>query len=169
VDIDSRVTEVCKKFFPEMVKSFEDERVSLINQDGREYLSATQEVYDIIFVDSTDPTGPGISLVKEDFLLLGSRRLSSPFGIWVAQTESTMPKTSFLSNYVKVLRKEYPIVKVYQTDVPSYGGGWTFTFASKKTNPLECKRKAPSGLFYYNEEIHKAAFVLPEYLRKELE
>jgi spermidine synthase len=80
-----------------------------------------------------------------------------------------MPKTSFITNYVKILRKEYSIVKVYQTDVPSYGGGWTFTFASKKTNPLTPKRNAPRGLFYYNERIHKAAFALPEYLRKNVE
>lgn len=170
VDIDERVIEVAKRYFPEISDGFADPRVKIVAQDGALYMkekSALKEFagFDIVFVDSTDPTGPGASLVEQEFLINGAKILASEKSIWVAQTESMFQTKEFLQKYVANLKKLFKIVKTYWTTVPSYGGGWTFTFASQETDPLTLKRKAPAGLRYYNEGIHHASFYLPEYLR----
>jgi spermidine synthase len=164
VDIDKRVIEVCKKYFPEMTKGFFDSRVEIINEDGAVYVKETKNKFDIIFVDSTDPTGPGATLVEKEFLENGAKILASSESIWVAQTESSFQSEDFLKEYIGRAKKIFKIVKVYQTEVPSYGGGWMFTIASQKTDPLVSKRASPSGLKYYNSKIHQACFALPEYL-----
>jgi spermidine synthase len=164
VDIDERVIEVSKKYFPQFSSGFSDPRLEIKNQDGALYVKEDHK-YDIIFLDSTDPTGPGAALVNDSFLRDGSRSLASDDSIWVAQTEATFVGQEFLAEYTSNLRKMFGIVQTYWADIPSYGGGWTFTFASQKTDPLTPVRKPPSGLKYYSPEIHKACFVLPEYLR----
>lgn len=164
VDIDKRVLEVAKQYFPQISKGFDDPRVKIINQDGALYVKGEHK-FDIIFVDSTDPTGPAATLVREDFLENGAKRLASKESIWVAQTESSFQTSEFLQTYVTRLKRLFKIVKTYWTVVPSYGGGWTFTFASQETDPLIPKRQTPAGLKYYNTGIHQASFSLPEYLR----
>ncbi len=171
VDIDKRVIEVSQEYFPELSKGgFLDPRVEVVNADGTQYVKEQNEKFDIIFIDSTDPTGPGAVLVESDFLKDGAANLVED-GIWVAQSESPFFAPEFLKTYTNNLKKLFKIVKVYLTEVPSYGGVWAFTFASNKIDPLAPKRTAPfhrilrTGLKYYNPETHQACFTLPEYLR----
>lgn len=164
VDIDERVIEIAKRYFPDISNGFSDPRVKVINQDGALYMKSGDN-FDIIFVDSTDPCGPGATLVGQEFLENGAKRLTSQKSIWVAQTESSFQTKDFLASYVAKLKNLFKIVKTYWATVPSYGGGWTFTFASHTTDPLIIKRQPPRELKYYNLKIHKASFSLPEYLR----
>jgi len=163
VDIDKRVIEISREYFPELSKGFFDSRVEVVNADGTQYIKAKHRKFDIIFIDSTDPAGPGAVLVESDFLRNGASILNQE-GIWVAQSELPFFAKKFLKSYTNNLKKLFKIVRVYLTEVPSYGGAWAFTFASNKIDPLTPNRQAPSGLKYYNSKIHHASFVLPEYL-----
>ena len=165
VDIDQRVIEVAKQYFPKMSKGFFDPRVKIVNADGALYVKENVNQFDIIFVDSTSPIGLGAVLIDGTFLGNGAKSLASAESIWIAQTESIFKSQEFLPLYVNKLKKLFPIVKPYRAEITSYGGGWTFTFASQKTNPLTPKRKYPPELKYYNSEVHQSCFILPEYLR----
>ncbi len=66
-EIDEEVVNTCKKYFPQMSYSFEDEKVNLIIEDAKNFVKRTKNKYDIILVDSTDPINQAIPLFKKDF------------------------------------------------------------------------------------------------------
>jgi len=54
VDIDPKIPELSKKYFPEMCKGFDDPRYSFTSQDAKVFLQETSEKFDIIIIDFTD-------------------------------------------------------------------------------------------------------------------
>jgi len=66
-EIDKEVVSTCKEYFPQMAYSFKDAKVSLIIQDAKKFVKTTENKYDIILVDSTDPINQATPLFKKDF------------------------------------------------------------------------------------------------------
>ena len=68
--------------------------------------------------------------------------------------------------------KSFEISRVYQAHIPTYPSGhWLFGFASKKYHPvkdLDVKRFNTLGIQtkYYNTNLHKGAFYLPNYVEE---
>jgi spermidine synthase len=67
VEIDEQVINTSKKFFPDVSKSLDDPRLSIINEEGAKYARFCDAFYDVIIIDSTDPFSVGQSLFKEIF------------------------------------------------------------------------------------------------------
>ncbi|NTV79585.1 MAG: polyamine aminopropyltransferase, partial [Clostridiales bacterium] len=67
VEIDEQVVNICKEFLPITAVSLNDERVSVIFQDGLKYVRKWENEFDLIIVDSTDPFGPGEGLFTKEF------------------------------------------------------------------------------------------------------
>ena len=67
VEIDEKVVEVCKKYFPSMTVSMDDKRVDIHYTDGLRFVRRKINEYDLIIVDSTDPFGPGEGLFTKEF------------------------------------------------------------------------------------------------------
>ena len=67
VEIDNKVIEISKKYFPEISCGLNDKKVTIMNQDGAEYIKKCTNLYDIVIIDSTDPFSVGESLSKEEF------------------------------------------------------------------------------------------------------
>ena len=69
----------------------------------------------------------------------------------------------------------FPVCRVYQAHIPTYPSGhWLFGFASKKFDPLkDLDADAWNALGletkYYNTDLHTGAFMLPNYVKRELE
>lgn len=64
----------------------------------------------------------------------------------------------------------FPVCRVYQAHIPTYPSGhWLFGFASKKFDPLQFDGAAWNSLGletrYYNTELHRGCFALPNYVR----
>ncbi len=76
---------------------------------------------------------------------------------------------------VNMLRGFFEQAGLYVTYVPSYPSGvWGLGIASKHHNNFQNFDKVryntiSDGLKYYNPDIHKGAFMLPEYIRQILE
>ena len=74
----------------------------------------------------------------------------------------------------KRISNMFPVSKAYQSHIPSYPSGhWLFGFASKKYNPLiDLKEEYWNSLGiktkYYNTDLHKGSFYLPNYVMEEL-
>ena len=66
-EIDEEVIFACKKYFPQMACSFENPMVNLIIGDAKNFVKTTEDKYDIILVDSTDPINQATPLFKKDF------------------------------------------------------------------------------------------------------
>ena len=171
VEIDKMVVDTCIKYLPQTASKLNDERVSLIFEDGLKFVRTKTNEYDLIIVDSTDPFGPGEGLFTKEFYGNCFNALKED-GILVNQHE-----TPYYDSYAKSMqrahkriREFFPICKVYQAHIPTYPSGhWLFGFASKKYDPvkdLNADKWNKLGLKtkYYNTEIHKGAFALPNYV-----
>jgi len=176
VEIDKLVVDVCKEYFPNSTSGLDDPRVNLYFEDGLKFISDKENEYDLIIVDSTDPIGPGEGLFTSEFYGNCYKALRKD-GILVNQHESP-----FYPEYArqmqrahKRIREFFPISKVYQVHIPTYASGhWLFGFASKTLDPVENfddEKWNALGLEtkYYNTDIHKGAFAIPNYVKELLE
>ena len=132
VEPDEQMVDVCKRFFPDTTKGFEDERVQVTFQDGLRFVRSREDEYDIIINDATDPFGHAEGLFTKEFYGSCYKALKSD-GIMVYQHGSPFfddEESTFRSMHRKVFRT-FPISRVYQAHVPTCSSGyWTFGFAS---------------------------------------
>lgn len=173
VEIDPKVVEACKEFLPTMACSMDHEKAELRIEDGVAFMKNTNEIFDVVCIDSTDPFGPATPLFSKEFYQDVSAKLGDN-GIVVSQGESPFYEIEQQKQLMKNLREVFPFVTVYNFCNMTYPGGfWSFTFASKGLDPVKDfnERKARANSFelqYYNADIHKSAFVLPEFMRRQL-
>ncbi len=176
VEIDELVVEVCKRYLPQTACCFNDERLDLHIGDGLKYVRYKENEYDLIIVDSTDPFGPGEGLFTKEFYGRCFTALTDK-GILINQHEST-----YYDSYVDMVQRthkrisaNFPVSMVYQTHIPTYPSGqWLFGFASKNLHPvydIQDDRWNALGLKtkYYNTELHKGCFALPNDVKEVLE
>jgi spermidine synthase len=176
VEIDEEVVEACKKYLGQTACGFEDKRVKVYYDDGLKFVRKYVNEYDLILVDSTDPFGPGEGLFTKEFYGNCCKALKED-GIMVNQHESPFyPNDAVaMQRAHKRIVESFPIARVYQAHIPTYPSGhWLFGFASKKYHPIEDQdvaRWKAQGLKtrYYNEQLHRGAFALPNYVEEMLE
>ncbi|KAG6488074.1 spermine synthase-like isoform X2 [Zingiber officinale] len=179
-EIDKLVIDVCKQFFPDLSVGFEDPRVRLHVDDAVKFLrDAPEGMYDAIIVDSSDPIGPARELVEKPFFETIARALK-PGGVLCNQAESMWLHTHLIQEMLSICRETFNSVHYAWASVPTYPSGVIgFLLCSTNgspvnflnpINPIEkqeslgCKRE----LKFYNTEIHKAAFALPSFAKREL-
>jgi len=171
VEIDKMVVDVCREYFPQTACKFDDPRVQLYFEDGLKFVRSKENTYDLIIVDSTDPFGPGEGLFTKEFYGNCYKALKED-GILVNQHESPYYQeyAKSMQRAHKRIRELFPVCRVYQAHIPSYPSGhWLFGFASKTYDPLiDIDEQAWNSLGlktkYYNTEIHKGCFALPNYV-----
>ena len=85
VDIDGELIDLCRQYVPSINGgAFEDPRTVNSPGDGAAYVAETNQKFDVILVDSTDPQGPGIVLFQAPFFR-NCRRVMNPGGVMVTQ------------------------------------------------------------------------------------
>lgn len=167
VDIDGKVIEYSKKFLPSIASGLEDARVEVIVGDGFMHIAESENKYDVIMVDSTEPVGPAVNLFTKGFYSGISRALKED-GIFVAQSDNPWFKADLIEQVQKDVKEIFPITNLYLANIPTYPSGlWAFTIGSKKYNPLEvpAERFHDIETKYYTKELHSAAFVLPKFVK----
>lgn len=171
-EIDGKVIETCKKHFPEMTKGYNDPRCRLLIQDGKKFIEETDEKFDVILLDLSDPIGPAADLFQKSFHQDVFSRLNDD-GIMVAQSESPLFNPGTVETMYANLKKIFPIVRMYTCLMPIYPSSfWSFAFCSKKYDPIDdfdrarVKKTDLSACTYYNADIHTGSFALPTYAKK---
>jgi spermidine synthase len=86
-EIDGKVIEASKKYFPQIAGKLDDPRVDIQVTDGIRHIQENKGKYDVIIVDSTEPVGPAVGLFQKPFYE-GIYEALKEEGIMVAQTES---------------------------------------------------------------------------------
>jgi len=173
IEIDEGVTRLAEQYFPELCASNNDPRAQLLFIDGIQWVKdAADGSVDIIIVDSTDPVGPAEGLFNEAFYRQCLRCLR-PDGILIQQSESplfhldlieTMHQTMKAAGFSHTRSLFFP-----QFIYPS--GWWSGTLAGKGDLTAfreQDARDQPFATRYYNADIHRAAFVAPEFFREAL-
>jgi spermidine synthase len=168
VEIDEMVVNACKEWIPQTASAYNHPKLELIISDGIKYMDQSEEQFDIILIDSTDPIGPAAPLFGPKFYRAINKRLKEN-GIVVSQGESPFLEQQCQKSMLSILANQFPIATIYNFSNLTYPGGlWSFTFASKGLNPIEDfdpQRVLASGLDfkYYNKNVHSAAFSLPSF------
>jgi spermidine synthase len=169
VDIDKRVIEVSKKFFPTLSVGFDDPRAIVVNEDGFKFIQECEGEFDVVIVDSTDPVGFAHVLTTEDFYRFVFRALKDE-GIFAGQTESLHYHLEMVVRIQKNLKKVFPVVDLFTSVVPIYAGyWWTYSIASKKHGVREPLREPDGELKIYSKEMHRYAFLPEGFYKKILE
>jgi len=173
VEIDAGVVTFCQQYLPNHSQgAYQDPRLNLVIDDGVNFVSQTQEKFDVIISDCTDPVGPGESLFTSEFYA-GCKNALNPGGIFVAQNGVCFLQQEEAINSHRKLSHYFADVSFYQAAIPTYYGGiMTFAWASDNSTLRQLDlatlqaRFAEAGLpcRYYNPAIHVGSFALPQYL-----
>ena len=173
VETDRTLVELCKEFLPNhSAGTFDDPRLNLVFDDGMHFVATTEERFDVIICDSTDPIGSGEALFSEHFYQ-ACRRCLNEGGILVAQNGTPFMQLGELQTTAKRMQGLFADWHFYLAAVPTYIGGamsfaWGACNAESRKLPLETlmQRYSGSGIVtrYYNPHVHIGAFALPQYL-----
>jgi spermidine synthase len=174
VEIDGVVVDACREHIPQTSAALDDPRVEVTVGDGVEFVARTDERYDVVLVDSTDPVGPAKPLFGPKFYA-DVHRVLHDGGVVVSQAESPFFDLEQQRSLLEILGRRFERVHLYNYANMTYPGGlWSFSFAAKGSlcplGDLDANRVASSGLRfrYYDPEVHRAAFVLPVFQREGL-
>lgn len=178
------VIDVSKKYFPQMAIGYSDPRVSVHVCDGIKFVQeAAENTYDIIVVDSSDPVGPAEVLFQKPFFEYMHRALK-PGGCVCTQAESLWYHLEIIKSLAAMCKEVFVggSVQYAFTTIPTYPSGQIgFMICSKASDagpldPREPKLTVPEvpaernypPLRYYNSDVHRAAFVLPQFAKEAL-
>lgn len=169
VEIDERVVEASREFFPELCCAFTDPKAEVVIRDGIEYVKENRACFDVVIVDSTEPVGPAVQLFSAEFYQNVFAALKED-GMLVVQSESPFFNANVIKMSYTGITKAFPIAELYLASIPTYPSGlWSFTIGSKVYDPRMPLTSYQEGCKYYNPQIHQAAFKLPGFVSRIIE
>ncbi|KAL3858098.1 hypothetical protein ACJMK2_012709 [Sinanodonta woodiana] len=173
-EIDEMVVEVSKKFLPNMAKCLSDPRVQIHIGDGIKFTEEHKAEFDIIITDAPDPIGAAIDLYKEGYYK-SLRAALKPNGIICSQAENLWIDLHVATALFQQCQRLFPRAGYAFAGMPTYASG-QIGFVLATTNPDidfadPCKKLTEEqikamDLRFYNTDVHKAAFVLPQYAKE---
>ena len=175
VEIDERVIEVSKLFFPECTSALSDPRVNILPQDGFAFIKSKKNEYDVIVIDSTDPEDFASGLFTQEFYTDVYQALTEE-GIMMNQTENPFLDEWDIKSIYKNMQKSFPFVQSFTAPMSIYPGVfWTFGFSSKKHlgTDLNCEKfyemqSLERELKWYNMDWHRGAFLISNFHKKKI-
>ena len=165
IDIDERVIESSKKYLPFAGCSFDDARADVKCMDAMKYIRETDERYDVVIIDSTDPVDFAAGLFQSGFYE-DVKRVMTDSAMLSELTESPFTDSDLMTQAIAEMRKVFSCVQMYWGVVPTYPSGmWTYGLASMRESSFEPLRTVKPTR-YYTPEIHRASFILPPFLEE---
>jgi spermidine synthase len=180
VDIDPDVIDICRKFLPDYhAGAFDDKRSHIYNTDARKWLAQSKDKFDAIIIDLTEPVeaGPAYLLYTREFYQIVAGKLTENGLISVQSGSTSFVELASIKAVARTLRSIFPIVRIYQADIPAFGGPWGFCVASMKIDPTKLsareidnriKERGLNSLRFYDGTAHQGMFTFPKHMRKAL-
>jgi len=176
VEIDEEVIKISKKFLKEIGGgAWNDKRLEIHVDDGVKWVKKTRDnFYDVIFIDSSDPSEFS-NLLFSDSFYKECKRILTPKGILAMQSESPESFKNIHINILKTLKNIFQFSETMYSFVPIYPSGiWSWTFASSEDLNLSKQNydevlKIEKGCEIWNLNFQNAAFkMMPNKIVKEL-
>ncbi len=180
VDIDAEAVQLFRQHLAAWHRgAFADPRVELRHEDARGCLAASDEVFDCIIVDVTDPllSTPARLLFTEEFYRLVADKLA-PAGAVATQAESfAFNDLSAHLSIAQTMARVFPHVLGYGVNVPFYADAWGFVVGSKAADPAgltawevdaRLAERGCADLRFYDGETHRSLVSRPKYYREML-
>ena len=177
VEIDEEVIKISKKFLKEIGgEAWNDKRLEIHVDDGVKWVKKIGDnIYDVIFIDSSDPSEFSNLLFSDSFYKECKRILTSK-GILATQSESPESFKNIHINILKTLKNIFKVSETMYSFVPIYPSGiWSWTFASSEDLNLSKQNydevvKIEKGCEIWNLNFQNAAFkMMPNKIVKELD
>ena len=178
VDIDGHLVDLCKKYMPEWsAGAFDDPRAEVVIDDAYEYIKNSEEKFDLIISDLTEPLegGPSVKLFTKEYYSWLFDHLNEG-GVLTVQSGSADPYyNKFFVSLTTTLKEVFPVVRPYWAYVFSFNMPWGFNLASKITDPVELgeeevirrmKELDLDQLKYLTPNLFLSSFSLPAYIEK---
>jgi len=189
VDLDRELVEICKEYLPEWnCGKFDDPRVELVFEDGKQYIERCESTFDIIIidiVDSLDEDSPAAALYTERFYASVRQRLR-PGGLLVVQAMELSAQNDVEGDSHLMVRnrlmKIFSTVRSYLVFVSSFQSEWAFVVASDGPDPALLSREKieerlsrqgtpehgdlGSSLEFYDADAHIRMFTLSKDLKR---
>lgn len=178
VEIDAGVIDFSREWLPTVSDgAFDDPRLNLVIADGAAFVRESQDRFDVVIIDSTDPIGPGEVLFTDSFY--GHvQRLLNPGGVVVTQNGVPFLQGDELVGTMRAFRALFQVATCYLVTVPTYvGGAMALGFGTDNTDMLNVTEAELAARLarldfapgYYTPAVHRGAFALPRYVEKLVE
>merc|ERR1712179_422007 len=170
-EMDGMVIDISKKLMPSMGKGFDSPKLTLHVGDGFAFMKEHQNEFDVIITDSSDPVGPAQMLFEKSYFALMKTALRDG-GIICSQGECMWLHLELIKEMQTFCKELFPSVDYCYSTVPTYPSGQIgYTLCSKNpdTNFREPaitftdEESDKIGWKYYNSDVHRASFVLPNF------
>lgn len=171
-DIDEAVPRVSKQYLPHMAEGLTHPKSTVIIGDGFAFLQdpKNKASFDVIITDSSDPVGPAEALFQQPYFELLKGALK-PGGHISTQAECVWIHLNLIGELRRSTKELFPVADYAFTTIPTYPSGqigFVVCSLDANRNVREPLREVP-GCRYYNSQVHKAAFTVPEFARKVIE
>jgi spermidine synthase len=173
IELDETVVKICREHMPSLSNgAFDDPRADVRFMDGIKFVAETEERFDVIIVDSTDPIGPGEVLFTPEFYGDCANCLTEK-GILITQSGVTFMQDKEAAATFQRMKALFTDAGLYITQVPTYAAGFmTFGWGCHSAEPRgssaeEISRRVSAldlKTRYYTPQIHVASFALPGYI-----
>jgi len=154
--------------------AFDDPRLEVQIGDGYKFVESTDEKFDLIVLDLTDPDTPAHDLYTQKFFEL-IKRVMNDGAFLTLHIGSPIFKPEVVSQHVSSLKAVFKHVRPMGVYIPLYGTYWGLACASDSADPLEISAQQVDervnsrrigDLEFYNGQMHHAVFALPNYYRR---
>ena len=179
-EIDRGVIDLCREHFPEIsAGAYDDPRTRIVIADGTKFVAETDERFDVIMVDSTDPIGPGAVLFTREFYA-DCRRALADGGMLVTQNglpflqagELKQSIGYFREMFRRRLRLSRHHAELFRRPDVLWLGDRRYRAAAPEARKPSSGATPKAGCFptrYWRPDVHVAAFALPNYVRELVE
>ncbi|MEQ8696293.1 MAG: polyamine aminopropyltransferase [Bauldia litoralis] len=173
VEIDRSVIDLSREYLPRHSDgAFDDPRATIVIADGAKFVEETDDRFDVVIIDSTDPIGPGEVLFTEQFYA-GCKRCLKPGGVLVTQNGVPALQDGELKTSYRNFRNLFADAAFYLCVVPTYFGGfmalgWATDDAGLRKTPVDkiAAGYDAAGLStrYFTPALFAGAFTLPAFI-----
>ncbi len=175
VELDPEVVRVAKQYLDKVHRgAFDDPRLEVRIGDGYKFVETTEERFDLVVLDLTDPDTPAHELYTQKFFEL-IKRVMNEGAFLTLHIGSPIFKPEVVANHVTSLKAVFRHVRPMGVYIPLYGTYWGLACASDHTDPLSVSAEEVDKritarqidhLEFYNGQMHHAVFALPNYYRR---
>ncbi len=133
IDIDGEVVEACKQHLPEMHQGcFDDPRLEVVIADALTFLDETDERWDVIISDLSDPIeeGPSFKLFTKEYFEKAKRVLADGGAIVVQSGPVGPAEMNLHVRLANTLASVFSHAHSYTSYVPTYASPWSFVLCA---------------------------------------